>query len=113
MDNFKVYCLDNSEVSHYEAEAKGYRGDIFVLIDQDYFNLYFYDPIRIVQDFESEYSHYGFFSIEPNLILVKNVNAEAIINTITMLIKATTFFEKIKPIETLSSNLIIFQPPAK
>jgi hypothetical protein len=105
MDNFKVYCLDNSELSHYEAEAKGYREDIFVFLNQKYFNLYVYDPIRIVQDFESEYSYYGFFSIEPNLIMVKNVTAESIINTIRMLIKDTSFFGKIKPIESVPPNL--------
>ncbi|WP_156305470.1 hypothetical protein [Sphingobacterium endophyticum] len=105
MVSFKLYCLDNSELAQYESRSKGYREDIYIYVNGDYYNVCAYDIIRLTQDFESEFEHYGFFSIEPNLILVKEVTLNAIKETIRLLLTDTRYFEKIKTVDISKINL--------
>jgi len=95
----KIYCLDNSELTEFESSSRGYRSDIFVItIAGDIYQLHVYDIIRLQQDFETEIESYGFFGIEPNIILVKEVLLSNIRLTIVKLF-AQKFFEYLKPIE--------------
>lgn len=105
MVSFKLYCLDNSELAQYESRSKGYREDIYIYVNGDYYNVFVYDIVRLKQDFEIELHCYGFFSIEPNLILVKEVTFNAIEETIRMLLTETRYFEKIKTVDISKINL--------
>ncbi|WP_374018185.1 hypothetical protein ABU162_29860 [Paenibacillus thiaminolyticus] len=98
MENFKVLFLENTELAEYEAINKGYRNDIYVKISNMVYNIRAYDLVRLQQDFESELEEYGYFSIEPNLVLVKEVSKEYIYLTIKELFKQK-YFEDLKPIE--------------
>jgi hypothetical protein len=95
----KIYCLDNSELTEFEASSRGYRSDIFVkTIASNIYQLHVYDIIRLQQDFETEIDSYGFFGIDPNIILVKEVLLSNIKLTIIKLF-AQHFFDYLKPIE--------------
>ncbi len=98
MENIKIYFLDNSEIAEFEASSRGYRSDVFVKINHgNIFHLHVYDIVRLRQDFETEVDSYGFFDIDSNIILVKEVVVDNIKLTIERLFKQK-FFDRIKPI---------------
>ncbi len=87
MNKVKVYFLDDSELAEYEAISKGYRTDVYVKIEDVFYNVYVYNMRRLQQDFESESENYGYYSVDPNLILVKDANRNEIVFTIEKLYK--------------------------
>ncbi len=98
MDELKIYFREDSELTEHEAIYKGYRNDVFVSISNQLFNVNVYDAVRLQQDFETELEEYGYFSIEPNLVLVKEVSKEQISVTIHKLFEQG-FFNSLKPID--------------
>jgi hypothetical protein len=105
MNMVKIYCTDNSELAEFEASGKGYRSDIFVKTDSGaIYQVYIYDIVRLQQDFETEIESDGYFAIEPNLILVKEVVMSQIRFTIEKLIKQK-FFDSLKPIDESEVDL--------
>ena len=97
MNELEIYCLNISELDECESVSRGYRSDIFVKIKNDFFRLHVYDITRLKQDFDTEISIYGYFGIEPNIILVSKVNFKHITKTIVNLYKQK-YFEEIKPL---------------
>jgi len=98
MKPFNLYYLDDSERSLWEAESKGYRNDVFVEFQDNVFHINVYDKVRLIQDFEEEIKQYGYYQIEPNLIMVRTVNEKEILNTIMNLLR-TDYFQSIKPMK--------------
>lgn len=96
MEEIKIYFQYDTELSAFEAIQKGYRVDVFVKIGGIYFNLRVFDIIRLQQEFESEVDSEGYYAVEPNLILVKEVNKKEILCTIRNLYKQK-YFDEIKP----------------
>ncbi|MDR0490698.1 MAG: hypothetical protein LBH28_05580 [Oscillospiraceae bacterium] len=95
MQSISIYLSDNSDLAEYEAINKGYRVDVFVKVGNGFFNLRIYTLTRLQQDFETEFEADGFYSVEPNLVLVNDTNRTEIINTINQLQKQK-YFEHIK-----------------
>lgn len=91
-----VFFSDDSELSEYEAISKGYRTDVFVGIETYTYHLRVYSMIRLQQDFQSEIENYGYFAVEPNLVIVEEVCKEEIIRTIFKL-SEQKYFTDIKP----------------
>lgn len=105
MDELKIIFLADSELDEFEAISKGYRNDVFINVSNKLFNVSVYDIVRLQQDFESELEEYGYFSIEPNLVLVKEVSKEQISLTVNKLFKQG-YFDNLKPIdESYTNNL--------
>lgn len=71
---------------------------MYIKADGQYFSVFIYDIIRLQQDFESEIKEYGYFSIEPNIIIVKEVSHEQIKDTLLQLYNQN-YFQQIKSIE--------------
>lgn len=97
MSEVKVYFLEDTELAEYEAVNKGFRNDVYVKLADGLFNVVVYDSVRLQQDFESEVENYGFYSIDPNLILVSAVNKHEIVFVIENLYRQQ-YFEKLKPV---------------
>lgn len=97
MSKVRIYCLDNSDLTEVESKDKGYRNDIYVCLGENYYKIYIYDIVRLQQDFETEFEEYGFYSIDPNLILVNEVSNDEIIYTIEKIVRQQ-YFEKLKPL---------------
>lgn len=95
---FNLYCLDSSEQMEFESESRGFRGDIYVEIEKNIFQLNVYDIVRLKQDFEEENEEYGYFAIENNVVIVKKVNKVEIKNLIGNLIKQK-YFNKVQPVD--------------
>ena len=98
MEKVIIYFTADTELSEYEAINKGYRVDVYAVVGKEVFNLRVYTLVRLQQDFESECETYGYYSIEPNLVLVRDANKDEIINTIDELGKQN-YFESIKPMK--------------
>lgn len=94
-----IFCSDNSDLAEFEASSKGYRSDIIVKTASGaFYQLHVYDIVRLKQDFDAELEAYGFFGIEPNLILVEEVVLSNIKVTVERL-WAQKYFDQIKPID--------------
>ncbi len=94
----KIYILDNSELRNFEAFSKGYRADVYVEIEELFYQIFVYDNVRLMEDIEMEFEEYNYFSVEPNIVIVKEVKNENILFTVQKLVKEN-YFEKIKNIE--------------
>lgn len=106
MEELKIYFLYDTELSEFEAIQKGYRVDVFVKVKNQYFNLRFFDIVRLRQEFESEVDSEGYYSVEPNLVLVKEVNKKEIIFTIKNLYKQK-YFEEVKPVDNINTGELV------
>ncbi|KOY16826.1 hypothetical protein [Paenibacillus xylanivorans] len=104
----EIYFEEDNELFSWEAESKGYRYDIYVKIDKELFRVAAYDLARITQDFNDEVIHNGFYRMDANLILLKEVTKDEIISTVTRLYQED-FFGELKPLDegnVTSLNLI-------
>lgn len=101
MDTIKIYFLEDTELAEYEAVSKGYRNDVIVAISELFYHIYIYDIVRLQQDFELELENYGYYSIEPNLVLVKEASKEMIQLTIKALFEQN-YFDNLKPVDKSS-----------
>jgi len=106
MEEIKIYFQYDTELSEFEAIQKGYRVDVFVKVGGIYFNLKVFDIIRLQQEFKSEVDSEGYYAVEPNLILVKEVNKKEILCTIRNLYKQK-YFEEIKPTSDINVGELI------
>ena len=106
MGSIHIYFEENSELAEYEAISKGYRLDIYVETDNDVFNVKAYSMIRLKQDYDSEVESYGFYAVEPNLIIVNNTNKDEILSTINKLHKQK-YFQEIKPIKNMDLSRLV------
>lgn len=106
MSDINIYFSADSELVEYESSSKGYRTDVYVKINNNIYNVRVYAMIRLQQDFESEIESYGFYSPEPNLVIVKDANKEEIIITIKKLYEQK-YFEEIKSIENIDINRLV------
>lgn len=82
MKMLSIFFRDDSELTEFEARNKGYRADVYVKTEDGVYNINVYDIFTLKQDFEREQRSYGYYSIEPNLILVNEANKTEIIETI-------------------------------
>ena len=98
MEQMMIYYSMDTELTEYEAINKGYRVDVYAVIGEDVYNLRVYTLTRLQQDFEVECETYGFYSVEPNLVLVRDANRNEIINTVNELYRQK-YFESIKPMK--------------
>ncbi len=103
MSTIEIYYLDDSELAEVEAESKGYRVDVYVKVSNLLYNVRVYDIFTLKQDFEREIDGYGYYAIEPNLVLVNNVKKEEIIFTINKLYEQK-YFEELKPLGTVDTS---------
>lgn len=101
MDNIKVFFLDDTELAEFEGNSKGYRNDVYVKVLNKLFNIKVYDIVRLQQDYELELETYGYYSVEPNLVLVKDVS-KAEIEFVVRKLFEQKYFESVKPVDDKS-----------
>ncbi len=105
-----IYFSEDSEASEFEAVSRGWRQDVYVLIEKALFQLYIYTPERLVQDFQAELEYYDYYRVDSNLVLVTSADKETIISTILHLY-ADDYFKEIKPLENnITDSLIKIYP---
>ncbi len=97
MNEIEIFCLYDDELSEYETHNKGYRNDLYVKTNSHYYQLNIYSITRLQQDFQSGIEDCGLYSVEPNLIIVKEVTIQSIKSIVFYLYKKK-YFEEIKPV---------------
>ncbi|QVK19267.1 hypothetical protein KHQ81_06085 [Mycoplasmatota bacterium] len=101
MNEIEIYLLDNSEEEEGYWMQKGRRPYIIVKIDNNYYNLIAYDYEEFYRESKETIQDSGYFCIEPNLILVKELTNEGIILAILHIYNnyhpTYDFFGKLKP----------------
>jgi hypothetical protein len=98
LQKYKIIIEDESELADYEAINKGYRLDVFVKVEEDYYKLSIYNIVRLQQEFMDEVEEYGSYAVDPNLVLVEEVDSENIKKTIERLFNRG-FFQHLKPVD--------------
>jgi hypothetical protein len=106
VNEIEVYLLDDSEYSEIEANQKGFRLDVYAKVDNKYYNINIYDIIRLNQEFEISIKNEGYYSIDPNLVLVNDVNKNSIIFTLTKLC-SQNYFDSLKPLDNIDIKALI------
>ncbi len=91
MKKVSIYFGDDSKAAEMDHFNRCYRSDVFVQIDELLFNVVFFDPDRLVEEFHLQYERQGFYDIDPNLVLLKDITTEAIIKTTLALVEKKYF----------------------
>jgi signal peptidase I len=71
--------------------GKGYRGDIVVIVDKNYYELSFYEPTRLNQDIHNEDEVFAI----PNLIVIPAITLNYMIKAVEYLHRQS-YFDNIK-----------------
>ncbi len=90
----RIEYENDTDLAEFEAINKGYRNDIIVNIKGCRFRIYATTMRRLEQDFETEIKEYGFYEVEPNIVIVESATKESIESTIEYLFKCK-YFEKL------------------
>ena len=86
------------ERGQYEAPVKGYLGNVVVQVeDGSRYQLMFYDPVRLEQTLTSDAEAGRCFLAEPNMVVLPEVNTEAIRIAVHALWREG-YFEQIRPL---------------
>jgi hypothetical protein len=84
--------------AEFEAPARGYLSDVEVqLEDASRYRLYFVDPVRLQQTLEDDVEAGRSYFAEPGLVVLPEVNTEAIRKAVACLFK-DGFFRHLKPL---------------
>ena len=86
-----------SERDIWEAECKGYLCGLKVEVDGKIYIVNIYDIARLQQDFQMEMEYDGYYTTEPNLIIVDEVTPEKIKLTLELNYK-NKYFDKIRAV---------------
>jgi hypothetical protein len=82
-----------------ETPMKGYRSDGIVQSSEgEIYSVYFIDPVRLQQDLEAESELGNIFLAEPGLIILPEVNREAMENAVRQLWEQG-YFKFLKSVE--------------
>ena len=99
METTPKLIFKSTEIDDFDSEMKGYRNDVFVkLPDGNLFEVFFYDPVRLVQDMGK-----GPYISQPGLIIVNTVNKVAMENAVIDLWKKG-FFKYFNPRLSISEK---------
>lgn len=94
--SFKIiYECDSNENDieyiEWDTNLKGLRNDVVVEIDSKKYKLCIISMSRLQQEFESWIKDDGYYMVDPNLIIVKNVTKQEIEFTIKKLYESKYF----------------------
>ena len=106
MSRVEIFFSEDSEYTEFYAPQKGWRGDIWVKIDQNAYNISAFIPLRLQQDFDHEIGRCGHYFPDPNLIFVKETSKAEIISTINWLAEQG-YFSGLKCLESLDTDALV------
>jgi hypothetical protein len=93
------------ERAEWEVESKGWLQGVTVeLADGARYSVFFYDPVRLSQDLQSDASQGRPYAAEPGMIVVPEVTREAIGEAVGQLVKAG-FFYHLQPLSPERQNV--------
>ena len=97
----KIYFDEDTEYSEFMYYNKDYRLGIIVVLNNKKYKLNIYGITRLNQEFNDCLNNNEVFYIEPNLIIVKEVTKENIINSILGICREFDFLSQLKVEDSL------------
>ncbi len=91
-------CIDKSDYQEFTSKSAGYRGDVYVEINNKLYHILFYDIVRLNQDFNDQLKDQGYYITDPNLVILSEVTSENLISIIPILYREG-YFSKVVPID--------------
>jgi len=88
-----IYVEDNSKNMQDESFQKNYRNDVYVKIDNNFYNLSIITIARLKQEVEEFFENEIVFCTPNNVIIVKEVTNYCIIDSIKVLYKKNYFLD--------------------
>lgn len=101
-----IYVEDNSKNMKDESFQKNYRNDVYVKIDNNFYNLSIITITRLKEEVEESFENEIVFCMPNNLIIVKEVTNDCIIDSIKVLYHKN-YFSGCKECE-INDNKIIY-----
>ena len=101
-----IYVEDNSKNMKDESFQKNYRNDVYVKIDNTFYNLSIITIARLKEEVEESFENEIVFCMPNNLIIVKEVTNDCIIDSIKVLYHKN-YFSGCKECE-INDNKIIY-----
>ena len=92
--DFKIIYEEDTELAEFEAECRGCRKDVIVIIGEKQYKIHIISMIRLQQDFETEIKDIGFYLAEPNTLIVQEVTKKEIEETVAKMYKCK-YFERL------------------
>lgn len=90
------------------GNMKQFLYDVYAEIDGNYYNLSFIVFNRLKQEVESCFEENEMYDIDNNIVIVKEITNDEIINNILYLKDHQNYFSKTKPC-TINNNHIIYE----
>ena len=100
MKNLSIYFSDDDEYAEYACKSNGMRPDVLVAIDGKFFHPMIYDIFTLTQEYNESLNMGKLYEILNNIVLVKEVTKNNIIEIILHLSKKG-YFDKVKPVELI------------
>ena len=100
-----IYVEDNSKNMKDESFQKNYRNDVYVKIDNNFYNLSIITIARLKDEVEESFEDGIVFCTPNNLIIVKEVTNDCIIESIKSLY-AKNYFVGCKECEIIDNNIV-------
>ena len=94
--DIKIYFDEDSEYSEFNYNNKDYRLGIVVVSNNHIYKINIYGITRLNQEFDESANNGEIFYVEPNLIIVEEVNKQNIINAILGVCKEFHFLSQLK-----------------
>ena len=101
----EIYVEDNSDTTNLSYRSRGYRRDLYVKHNDKYYKMTVFSYTCLKQQLENQYKLLGRYSLETNLIIVKTLNMEKIVNTILEEAKHH-YFDRIKECQVIDGEII-------
>lgn len=93
--DIKIFYENNTDLAEYEALSKGYRKDVIVEIGNRKYKVYIITMIRLQQDYDEEKRTTGYYTSEPNTILVDSMEKREIEEVIYKMYQ-NKYFDKLE-----------------
>jgi len=91
---YKIIYENDTELAALEAIERGYRSDVIVEIGEKKYKVCIMSMIRLQQEFKAERQYYGYYSADPNMLLVEDATKEEIEKVINVAFEEK-YFEKL------------------
>jgi hypothetical protein len=96
----EVYFSEDNELSELACLDKESRPDIYVRLQGSLYNVHALTIHRLIQEYEWSINMNGFYTVEPNLVLVQETSKKVILRTLDYLYEEG-YFERVKPVSKI------------
>lgn len=95
MTNYKLELPDDFDDYSWEVESKGWFSLAVAEIDNNRYEINFYDPVRLSQEIESEFEYTSSVFYEKNLLIIPTVDRIHMEKAIEEIVNSKRYLEMV------------------